>query len=245
MVRGESSVQSTELATGSLTHVKYQHKGFTAALVDGFPLSLSVFAYGIAYGALANSTNHLTITETLLMSLVVFAGASQFAILDLLHQGALMWTIVISTFLINARQILYGFTLGRVTKKIAKRKLLFLAHGITDESYSISIVQSERGFLTVKYLAGAGMAVYVPWIVSSILGYIAGGWIGDPTRLGMDFAFIGAFLGLLFAQIHSKSHLLAAGLAALTATLAYLWLGTSAAVLAGACTAFSVGVMKK
>jgi 4-azaleucine resistance transporter AzlC len=238
-------VQTTELSTGSLVQEKYQQKGFIAALVDGFPLSMSVFAYGIAYGALAHSTNHLTFTETLLMSIVVFAGASQFAILDLLHQGALMWTIVISTFLINSRQILYGFTLGRVTRNISKRKLLFLAHGITDESYSISIVQSERGFLSAKYFAGAGAAIYIPWLASSMLGFIAGGWIGDPARLGIDFAFIGAFLGLLFAQIQSKSHLLAALLAAVAATLAYMWLGTSAAVLAGACIAFFVGVMKK
>ncbi len=236
-------MSTTELSSGSLAQDTYRQKGFFQALLDGFPLSLSVFAYGVAYGALAHSTNHLSFTETVLMSVVVFAGASQFAILDLLHQGALMWTVIMSTLLINARQILYGFTLGRVTTTISKRKLAVLAHGLTDESYSISIVQSERDKLSAKYLAGAGSAIFIPWVISSIVGYVAGGWIGNPAQLGLDFAFLGAFLGLLTAQIQSRRHLVAALLAAGTATGAYLWLGTSGAILAGACSAFLIGVM--
>ncbi len=236
----------TELSSdSSVAYKTYRKKGYFHALVDGFPLSLSVFAYGVAYGALAHSTNHLSLLQTTLMSAIVFAGASQFMILELLHQGALMWAIVMSTFLINARQILYGFTLGRKTLTIPKRHLAWLAHGMTDESFSIAIVQAERANVSTSYFAGAGTAVFAPWILSSLIGYVAGGFIGDPTRLGIDFAFIGAFLGLLFSQIKSRSHLITAAASALAATIAYIWLGTSGAVLAGACVAFCIGVWAK
>ncbi len=232
-------------AVRSVSLSAYRKKEYVRALVDSFPLSLSVFTYGLAYGALAHSTNHLSLMETILMSAIVFAGASQFVILELLHQGVSMWTIIVSTFLINSRLILYGFTLGRATHNIRKRILALLAHGLTDESFSISIVQSVRETLSTNYFAGAGLAIFIPWIFSSLLGYVAGGWIGNPARLGLDFAFIGAFIGLLGAQIRSRGNFIAAIASAAVATMAYSWLGTSGSVLIGGCIAFFIGASEK
>lgn len=238
-------MQLTSYPPSAVTQGALMAKGFRRALIDGFPLSLSVFAYGTAYGALAHVTNHLSFLQTIAMSAFVFAGASQFTILALLHQGAMMMTIVISTFLINARQILYGLTLGQSLKHMPKRHLLWLSHGMTDESYSITTVEAGKSQVRVAYFAGAGTAVFGPWLLSSALGYELGGLIGDPARFGLDFAFIGAFLGLLIAQLKHRRHVLAALLAAAAATLVYRVIGTSGAVFAGALAAFLVGVWKK
>lgn len=236
-VRGYSPV--------SVSQALSVRKGFKRALMDAFPLSLSVFTYGTAYGALAQSTNHLSFIQTLAMSTFVFAGASQFTILGLLHQRALMWTIVGSTFLINARQILYGLTLGQTLKHLRKRDLAWLAHGMTDESYSVTTIEAEKNPVRVAYFAGAGTAIIGPWLFSSALGFGLGGLIGDPARFGLDFAFIGAFLGLLVAQLKHRRQILAAIASAIVATVVYRFFGTSGAVLAGALVAFSVGVWKK
>ena len=220
-------------------------KGFRRALFDAFPLSLSVFTYGTAYGALAHSTNHLSLIQTLAMSVFVFAGSSQFTILGLLHQGAAMWTIVGSTFLINARQILYGLTLGQSLKHLSKRDLAWLAHGMTDESYSVTTMQASKNRVKVSYFAGAGTAIFGPWLLSSALGFGVGGLIGNPARFGLDFAFVGAFLGLLVAQLKQRKQVIAAILSAVAATVVYRFFGTSAAVFVGALAAFCVGVFRR
>ena len=238
-------MQAFNISSARVTQGVLTQKGYGRALVDAFPLSLSVFAYGTAYGALAHSTNHLSLVQTLAMSAFVFAGASQFTILALLHQGAGLWTVVSGTFLINARQILYGLTLGQALKHVPKRHLVWLAHGMTDESYSVTTVEAGKNQVRIAYFAGAGSAVLVPWLLSSALGFVLGGLIGDPSRFGLDFAFIGAFLGLLAAQLKHRRQVAAALLAAFAATLVYRDFGTSGAVFAGALAAFLVGVSAK
>jgi 4-azaleucine resistance transporter AzlC len=179
------------------------------------------------------------------MSIFVFAGASQFTILALLHQGAALWTIVGSTFLINARQILYGLTLGQSLKHIRKRHLVWLSHGMTDESYSVTMVEAGQSQVRITYFAGAGTAIFGPWLLSSALGFGLGGFIGNPARFGLDFAYIGAFLGLLVSQLKQRRQVFAALFAAVASSLVYHSFGTSGAVFAGALAAFLVGVYKK
>lgn len=217
---------------------------FVQALRDTFPLSVSVFMYGLAYGALAHGDNHLSLLQTLAMSLFVFAGASQFTILSLMSQGAGIGAIVASTFLLNGRQALYGLTLGPHMRHIPRRWTALLAHGLTDESYSVTVIRANQTQLSSWYFAGAGSAVLGPWLLSSLLGYLLGGFIANPQRFGLDFAFVGAFLGLLVAQLHSRRQWMAACLAAAAAILVAHWFGASAAILAGAVVSFLCGVTK-
>lgn len=218
---------------------------FAAALKKSFPLSVSVFTYGLAYGALAHSTNHLGLVQTLAMSVFVFAGASQFTILALLQQGAVFWTIVSSVFFLNSRQILYGLSLGRHLTRIPIRRLLALSHGMTDESYSVTILAAEEREVSASYFFGAGTAIFVPWIFSSLLGYLIGSLIADPQRFGLDFAYTAAFMGLLGAQLQSRRRIIMAVLAGLSATFANHFYGTSGAVFAGAIISFAIGVVEK
>ncbi|MCE5173056.1 AzlC family ABC transporter permease [Paenibacillus profundus] len=219
--------------------------GFMKAVSDVFPLALSVFTYGLAFGALANNANHFTWLETVSMSLFVFAGAGQFTILSLLQQDATLWTIAISTFLINARYIIYGLSLGRDLGPVHRRHLLWLSYGITDESYSVGTMQARQGKLGLGYMAGACLVVLLAWVSSAAVGYQLGGFITDPARFGLDFAFTAAFLGLLIVMLKHRSHFLAAGLAVIASVAAYQWFGTSGAVFAGAAAAFAVGVYSK
>lgn len=220
-------------------------RDFSAALTKSFPLSVSVFTYGLAYGALAHSTNHLDLIQTLAMSVFVFAGASQFTILALLQQGAAFWTIVSSVFFLNSRQILYGLSLGRHLIKIPVRTLTVLSHGMTDESYSVSILAAEEHEVSRSYFFGAGTAIFVPWLISSLLGYLLGSLINSPQRFGLDFAYTAAFMGLLGAQLRSRRSIFMAVLAGLAAELAGHFYGTSGAVFAGAIVSFMIGVMEK
>lgn len=228
----------------SVAHPSSPQKDYFRAWADAFPLTISVVAYGFAYGAIAHSSNHLDLLRTMALSVFVFAGASQFTILALLHQGAAIATIVISTLLLNARQILYGLTLGPSLTHLRSRTLGALAHGLTDESFSVMAVRKETHALNSAYIAGAGSAIFLPWQFSSALGFFAGRAIGDPSRFGLDFAYIGAFLGLLVAQVKHRDHAIAAFLAAVAAVIAYRWWGPSGALFAGAVVSFCYGVAR-
>jgi predicted branched-subunit amino acid permease len=213
--------------------------------MDTLPLSLSVFAYGLAYGALANNTNDLTLVQTLAMSLIAFSGAGQFSMLALMQQGAAFWTIVGSVFLINSRHILYGLTLGQSLRTVPARHLIWLSHILSDESYSVAAVRTQKGPLRISYFAGAGLTIFLAWLLSGAIGFQLGDFITDPAAYGLDFAFVGAFLGLLAAQLKHRRHLIAALAAAGAAVLVYGWFGTSGAVFAGALIAFMMGVYGK
>ncbi|WP_161486034.1 AzlC family ABC transporter permease [Desulfotomaculum copahuensis] len=206
------------------------------------PFSLSVFAYGLVYGILAR-TAHLDIPETLAMSVLVFAGSSQFAALSLIAQGAGGPVIVLTTFLINLRQALYGLSLGPHLKKLNRGSLALLACGLTDESYGVTIQAFSRGYGSAGYFLGAGLGVFVPWVLSSLLGIILSAWIADPLKFGLDFAFIGAFLGLLVAQINNRKLLLAALLSAAAALCAQIYWSTTGAIITGGLCAFLLGVL--
>jgi 4-azaleucine resistance transporter AzlC len=229
----------------SVSHSESTQKEFTQAVRNAFPLSVSVFTYGIAYGALAHTTNHLDLIQTLTMSIFVFAGASQFTILALMHQGAAVWTVISSVFFLNSRQILYGLSLGPYTKDFKMRQMAFLAHGLTDESFSVSIIRAQSAKFSPRFFLGAGSAIFIPWLLSSLLGFLIGGLITDPSRFGLDFAYIGAFLGLLVAQLNSLDRVLIALMAGGSSIVAAHWLGTSGAVVTGAFVSFLFGVMKK
>lgn len=220
-------------------------KGFTKAVFDVFPLAVSVFTYGLAFGALANNANHFTWLETVAMSFFVLSGAGQFTILSLIQQDAALWTIALSTFLINARYIIYTLSVGRELEACRRGQPLWLCHVITDESYSVSMMEAQHGKLSVGYVAGAGCTVFLSWLLSSAVGYQIGEFIQDPARYGLDFAFTAAFLGLLVVMLKRRSHAAAAGFAIAASVLAYPWFGTSGAVFAGAAAAFAVGVYAK
>ncbi|QQE78031.1 AzlC family ABC transporter permease [Alicyclobacillus sp. SO9] len=212
------------------------------AAANTLPLAVSVFTYGIAYGALAHTANHLSLWQTLSMSIFVFAGASQFTVLAMLHQHLGMWVVVSGAFLLNARQILYGFSLGPFLREIPSWKLAGLSHGLTDESFSVTMVATQKRPINAWYLGGAGGTIFLSWLISSALGFAVGGFIGDPQKWGLDFAYIGAFLGLLTAQLQAKRQIAAALLSAVTAIFVYQAYGTTGAVCAGAVLSFLIGV---
>lgn len=244
-MRTEEALDGEDILSSSVPESRTVRNDYFQAILDGFPLSVSVFAYGIAYGALAHTTNHLSLLQTLAMSMFVFAGASQFTVLALLHQGAAFGTIVSSALLLNARQVLYGLNLGPYLRRLRPYVLAGLAHGLTDESYSVSIVATQKRDLSALYFAGAGSAIFFPWLLSSAAGFLLGGLIGDPQKFGLDYAYIGAFLGLLMAQLKTRRQVIGAMLAAAAATLAAHWYGTSGAVLIGALVSFAYGWMQK
>lgn len=157
----------------------------------------------------------LSLLETQALSLLVFAGSSQVSAAGLFARGAGGLEIVLTTFLLNVRHVLYGVSLARRVP-LSPRERAVAAFFLTDEAYGVSI---SRGARTFPYVLGAELSLFLVWNVSTLAGGLIGGAIPDPERLGVDFVFPVAFLALLVPLLRRRVDVLVAVVAGLVAWL--------------------------
>ncbi|MHA0038852.1 AzlC family ABC transporter permease [Deinococcus sp. PESE-13] len=187
---------------------------FSTSFWQGFralvPLWLGTVPFALAYAVTARAAG-LSVGDTCLMSLTTFAGASQFAAAGLFgaHAGGL--SIVLTTFLLNARHLLYGLSLARELRLTLPQRMI-AAQFLTDEAYGVAVVSGARrpGGLTFAFLLGAELSLYLSWNVSTLLGALAGSVLPPPEQLGVGVVFPLAFLGLLVPLVVDRLSLLVA-----------------------------------
>ena len=188
-------------------------RGFTAM----FPIWMGVAPFAVAYAVTARAA-HLSVFETQFMSLSVFAGASQFAAAGLFGQGVGAASIIATTFLLNLRHVLYGLSLARQLPVHGLRRL-FTAQFLTDEAYGVAVAAGPKqpGGLSLGFLWGAELSLYLVWNLFTLLGSLAGAFIPDPKAVGADVIFPLAFLGLLVPLLAGRRELLVAAFSGLLA----------------------------
>ncbi|MEW6662076.1 MAG: AzlC family ABC transporter permease [Bacillota bacterium] len=173
---------------------------FWLGIKEGAPLACSIFAYGLVFGLLARQ-GALSYWETLLMSGAVFAGSSQFVAVSMMAVGAAPGQIILATFLLSLRHLLMGASLAPYLAGVKFWKLAVLAHFLNDESYALTVNRFQQFGGSAAYFLGVGVATFVGWFLSSALAGIMVKGVGDLRVYGLDFAFLGAFIGLLIPQL--------------------------------------------
>jgi 4-azaleucine resistance transporter AzlC len=162
----------------------------TGSLLLGFiPISM---AFGIAarqYGFSA--------LDSCLMSLLVFAGASQFIGVAMIAAGAGVMEVAITTFFVNLRHAIMTASLAVYLKGCPRSLLSLLAFQTTDESFGLSITRFARGEADRWYLLAVNLITYTTWNVGTLAGYMVGELLPDVVRNAMAFALPAVFLSLL------------------------------------------------
>lgn len=184
-------------------------------LRTSFPVVLGYTPIGVAYGVLAHQAG-LTLWETVALSFFVYAGSSQFIAVALWQAGAGFLAIVCTTFLVNLRHFLMSAALSPHLGRYSKRWLTYFGGQLTDETFAVHSTRLRQGDpeYAGKPLLVVNQAAHLGWSVSSAVGYLVGTALGDPQRLGLDFALPAMFIALLFMQFQRKLDLLVAALAA-------------------------------
>jgi 4-azaleucine resistance transporter AzlC len=213
-------------------------RGFVALL----PLWPSTAAIGLAY-ALVSRAAGLSGVETQLLSLTVFAGAAQFAFVDLHADEASVLAIVGTILLLNARHILYGLAINRWLTRPAGAPRPLISFFVVDESYGIAEREAQTGPTGGRYLVGAGLSLYVAWNVSTFAGLVAGSLVDIPDEAGLDFVFPLSFVAITLPLIRSRSHVAAVALAALTTVLVSRVANSGLTVLTASVVAVGLGAM--
>ena len=182
------------------------------------PLWTGVIPFGLAY-ALSARTAGLSAFDTQLMSVVVLAGSAQFSAAGLFGIGASGASIILTTFIINLRHLLYTLSLGQRLELSWPQKLL-AAHFTTDEAFGVTIAgDSTNNRVTYPFFIGTALSLFTAWNASTLAGILLSAAVPDPAALGIDFVFPLAFLALLIPLLKRWVEVGVAVLAGLSALL--------------------------
>lgn len=180
--------------------------GFAYGLRASVPLCIAVGAFGISFGVLARS-NGFGVFAPLVMSMTAYTGASQFAVVAVLGDGGGLGAAVTAAILLAARYVPIGISVAPALGGSLPARLL-QSQMIIDESWAVA--NRGDGTFDRGALLGAGLAIYVSWVVGTALGVLGGDALGDPNRLGLDAAFPALFLALLAPQLRTRAAVAAA-----------------------------------
>jgi 4-azaleucine resistance transporter AzlC len=220
------------------------HKVFRQGVTAAWPICLGYMPIGMAFGVLAQKAG-LTPLEIGLMSVLVFAGSSQFIAVAMLSAGASFITIVATTFTVNLRHLLMSSALASFLKGRRRGKLSLFAYGITDESFAINWSRLKKGDWDLERAIVLNQTANFVWFASTILGGLGGQFI-PANAFGLDYALIAMFICLLVYQLGGRLYVFTALLAgAMAVILALLWPGNGYIIVAAIAAASAGAVLKR
>lgn len=179
----------------------------------GLPILLGYMPVGIAFGVLATTIGFSAI-QAIVCSATALAGAGQFIALNLMKDRADVIAVVAATTVVNLRYVLFGATLSPYLKGVSAPKQALLAFTLTDETFAVNVGDRRAGGSSAASMAGVGAIAWTGWVTGTALGALAAGWIGDPSRWGVEFAMPAMFTALLVALAEDRAHVAVAALAA-------------------------------
>jgi 4-azaleucine resistance transporter AzlC len=209
-----------------------------AIVRDGTAVGIATGAYGISFGAVAVASG-LDVLQSCALSLLVFTGASQFALVGVLAAGGPPLSGAATALLLGSRNTLYGIRLAPLLGWSGVRRAA-AAHLVIDESTAMAVMRPNATAARVGFLS-TGLAVFVLWNLATLAGALAGTALGDPRAYGLDAAVGAAFLALLWPRLSDRRNqvvavlgaALALGLVPVTAAGVPVLAAAGVAVLAG------------
>lgn len=213
-----------------------------AAIRASLSVGLAVSAYGLSFGALAVASG-LDVWQACVLSLLMFSGGSQFALIGVLAAGGVAAgpSAIAASTLLGARNALYAIRMSPIigpgfVKRIA-------AGWITiDESTAVATAQPTLLSQRVGFWV-TGVVIFVGWNLTTLLGALLGDLLGDVRQYGLDAAAAAAFLGLLWPRLTALQPVVVAVAAAVIATVLTPWLLPGLPILAAAVVAVVVGIL--
>ena len=211
-------------------------------IIDMMPLNFAVLPWGILVGSLAIQQG-FSFIEAMLMSLLMYAGAAQLVAMELMVDGASLWVLLATVFVISSRHFLYGLTLREKLKCLPLKPRVAVAFVLTDELFAYSGHQrAYTNKIRLMYGLSAGFSFYIFWNIWTLVGIIAGSILPDLTHLGLDFAIAVTFIALVIPSIKSVSILVAVVTSAVIATFLH-WYQFELALLVAALVGMTVGYL--
>ncbi len=171
----------------------------SAVVRDAVGLGVAVGLYGVAFGAAADAAG-LSVWQAATMSLLMFTGASQFALVGVLGAGGSAGAALGSALLLGTRNTVYGVRLVPLLHPRGLLPRLGTAHWVIDETTALSIAAPDRALARVAFLAG-GASIFLVWNVTTVVGALGAAALGSTARAALDAVVPAAFLALLWPRL--------------------------------------------
>jgi len=209
-------------------------------LRDSLSVAIPVGSYGAAFGAAAVAGG-FSVLQACALSLLLFSGASQFAVVGVMAGGGTPLSAIATGALLGIRNGLYGMRMAPILKLAGFRR--FLGAQITiDESTGVALSQESRGEDAMRYgFFATGIGVFIFWNLFTFIGALGANSIGDPSSWGLDAAVPAAFLGLVWPRLVNRKAQIAALLSVLLAIALTPFLGAGLPIIATVLIALVIG----
>jgi predicted branched-subunit amino acid permease len=213
-----------------------------AIVRDSLGVGVATGLYGVSFGAISVASG-LSVAQTCVLSLLMFTGASQFALVGVVASGGSALSAAATALLLGTRNTLYGL---RVATLLGLRgpERAGAAHLLIDESTAMSVTRRTQEGARTGFLV-TGVTIFVLWNLFTFLGAVAGDAIGDPRTYGLDAAVGGAFLALLWPRLADPRNRVVAVLAVAVAIGLVPVAPAGVPVLAAGGVALIVGVLSR
>ena len=162
-----------------------KEKGFWEGVQAAVPTALGYVSIGLACGIIGSP--YVTPVEMGLMSLFVYAGSAQFAMIAMIAVQAPVVAIVMTVFLINLRLFLLSLHASTYFRHTSLWHNIGMSSLLTDETYGV-------------LMHGNNLNSYLSWFVGTVVGTALGGLLPNPEVIGLDFALVGMFIGIFTSQ---------------------------------------------
>lgn len=206
------------------------------------PVMIAIIPFAALFGALAREAG-FSIAAVMLTAASIYAGASQYVMLDLLGRSAPAWSIVLAVFVLNFRHVLYSAALGRHMDSFGSAGRYVALFFLVDPLYASAEKRRRVAGLRVAYYAASTLLLYSSWLASNLAGALFGGLIEDPALYGLDFILPLYFVSLV-ASFRSSINFLPVLLAsAATSLIVWATLGGTWPILFGGAAGLIVAAI--
>lgn len=168
---------------------------FKKGCMSGLSIAIGYFPIAVTFGLIAMQTAGLSLSQSTLMSIWVFAGASQYIAIELISAKVSALEIIIATFILNLRHFLMSTVLSQ--QLLPSRWNILLSFGITDETFAVASMSTSERRHQPFYFAGIALAAYSSWIVGTMAGVLFANLIPPSIGQSMGIALYAMFIGLL------------------------------------------------
>ena len=193
-----------------MNNQNYESLSFVKRIITpALPVVMGYLPVGFAYGVLGVNAGISTL-NTILMSLIVFAGSAQLMATGFFAQGLNPFSIIITTFIVNLRHLLMSASLSTHMKEWKKIEVAGFCYELTDETFAVHSLRFNSGDTAALPAMTINLICHLSWVVGTILGALAGNLISDVRPFALDYALPAMFIALLILQIHNRKHIFVA-----------------------------------
>jgi predicted branched-subunit amino acid permease len=182
---------------------------------DALSIAIASGAYALSFGAIS-TTSGLSLLQTVALSLLMFTGASQFALVGIVGSGGSIWAGAATAALLGTRNALYGVRLSTLLRVSGPRRFT-TAQFVIDETTAMAIARDDESECRFAFWV-TGLLLFAFWNLGTLVGALATSALPDPRVFGLDAAPPAAYLALLAPRLRAREPLaiaMAAGLVAL------------------------------